>query len=816
MSRPSLSDLKTWLPNTWESQGDSLKIFARSLKEAGNNFEKEPSNLGDGWVGKGHDGAVSRAESDNEEIQRIVKKCDEAADALTDGGKLISENQDAALKLVHDLESDDFSVSDDWEVKDARSYPPEGSEEYEEVKSEKEAREERAANDQTSLRSQADAAGERDETYGKKVSEALEGLGDIIPPSASLSANQAEIDASAYAKGRATPEQLERLKAASELKDSEVETLSNGGDITISSSRLDYLKEFVNSLDSEGGLAAFKNFGSGNPAAKEALADGMNLLANPSVTTHEYRINPGNSNREPQRGGIELLPASWKDPLTSSPGSLRGNQALPGPGGQFKKGTRLTTLDDLETIADIQSHGSDENNNGSDINRALIARAGEISGVMKEADYANTLTVGQKSIDANTIEDKLAVVLDTAGGDEVAVHDIMMTGRDGGPRPVHDIPGGTYTFPEDMPDYGEKSVMDSGKYDANSTVRNLLGTDWDESEGHDSGIRKMFDGMADQAQAENADHPSGSNILAGESVGEVARIIADDPDAMLDVRGHGENSITQLNPEIAESAANAIGPRLSELAGYDNSHNGYHGVDKFDSPEQMRNLFTVMDTEKGAAETFNTHAVDSITMLQNEYIADSELRPDGRTTGDGLGAAEKAGRISYAMGDGLEAAVTELDADERTERADEYRTDGMKYQAGKSVLTTAIGFAPGGNVINGGIDAISPAIEPKEQDPTGDAGDHVEEALSDRVYGARPGSDEVAINFANGLETDDPIRDDIEEEIGDDAFNGNGDLRPDISEDELSELKDELMSGLGPIHSEYSERFQNSQNDKSW
>lgn len=145
-----------------------------------------------------------------------------------------------------------------------------------------------------------------------------------------------------------------------------------------------------------------------------------------------------------------------------------------------------------------------------------------------------------------------------------------------------------------------------------------------------------------------------------------------------------------------------------------------------------------------------------------------------------------------------------------------FRTDGMKYQAGKSVLTTAIGFAPGGNVINGGIVAISPLIEPKEQDPSGDAGDHVEEALSDRVYGARPGSDEVAINFANGLETDDPIRDDIREEIGDDAFNGNGDLRDDISEDQLSELKDELMSGLCPIYSEYSERFQNSQNDKTW
>ena len=816
MSRPSLSDLKTWLPYTWESQGKSLKTFANSLKKAGNNFEKEPSNVGDGWVGKGYDGAVSRAESDNEEIQRIVDKCDEAADALSEGGELIAENKDAALDLVQVLKDDEFSVSDDWVVKDERNYPPEGTDEYEAIKDEKAGREERAANDQTSLRSHADAAGERDETYGKKVVEAIGSLGDIIPPSASLSANQAEIDASAFADGRATPEQLERLEAASDLKDSEVETLRNGEDITVSSSRLDYLKEFASSVDSEGGLAAFKDFGSGNPAAKEALADGMNLLANPSVTTHEYRINPGNSNREPQRGGIELLPTSWKDPLTSSPGSLRGNQALPGPGGQFKKGTRLTTLDDLETIADIQSHGSEGNNNGSDINRAMIARAGEISGIMKEADHANTLTVGQKSIDANTIKGKLAGVLDTAGGDEVAVHDIMMTGRDGGPRPVHDIPGGTFTFPEDMPDYGENSAMDSGKYDANATVKNLLGTDWDESEGHDSGIRKMFEGMTDQAQAKDANHPSGANNLAGESVGEVARIIADDPDAMLDVRGHGEDSVTQLNPDIAESAANAIGPRLSELAGYDNSHNGYYGVDKFDSPDQMKNLFTVMDTEKGAAETFNTHAVDSITMLQTEYIADSDLRPDGRTTGDGLGAAEKAGRISYAMGDGMEAAVTELDDDERTELADEYRTNGMKYQAGKSVLTTAVGFAPGGNVINGGIDAISPAIEPKEQDPTGDAGDQVEEALSDRVYGARPGSDEVAINFANGLETDDPIRDDISEEIGEDAFNGNGDLRGDLSEDEISELKDELMSGLGPIHSEYSERFQNSQNDRTW
>jgi len=240
------------------------------------------------------------------------------------------------------------------------------------------------------------------------------------------------------------------------------------------------------------------------------------------------------------------------------------------------------------------------------------------------------------------------------------------------------------------------------------------------------------------------------------------------------------------------------------------------GSEEKTSAEQMKSLFTVMDTEKGVAETFNTHAVDSISMLQSEYSDLAEMPENGGVPKEALDAAQKAGRISHTMGDGLEAAVADLDDDERSELAEEYRNNGMKYQAGKSVLTTAIGFAPGGSVINGGIDAVSPAFEAQEGEPTGDEGDRVERAIMERVYAGKPGSDQAYANFANGLDPDDPLRDAIEQKYGRDVFDENGDIKKDISNDRINDIGLELEDERGPIMTEYYRLFNNSENDPTW
>ena len=555
---------------------------------------------------------------------------------------------------------------------------------------------------------------------------------------------QVVVDARALADGTATREQRARLSAATSLSDAQRAALDRGGEAVISTGQMDYLSGLARTLDRDGGLAAFLGFGGRDAEVKAHLADGMQILSTPRVRTGsaepgEQVSSGGTSGHDPvqhRRGGLDALPPSWAAALTDSPVVLtREAAAMPGFAGLTKSATRTTglpTIDDLGVISEVLGHGPDEARRGSDIDRALIARAADIAAATNDPALRYSTPAARSGIEPTAIGETLDSMLAVAGRDEIAVHDAMMTGRDGGPEVIGGMPEG-FSAPVDMPPLGHVEFT-AGAYDANVSMTALLSFDWDEGAGHDSGMRSLLGwrGETDAATGD-AGGPGRVATRAGETAGELARIIADNRRALVDVEPYGNDSAAQFNPGVWVAAAAVVGPHLISLAGGDTSAIGIDGARRLDGQHQMTDLFVVLDMHPDPATTINTHGADAVTHLQQKIGEEAEFLPNGdaRATLE----SHQMGRITLGMQSGLGLAVTELGRDGKWDEALGYLREGV--------------LAEGGTVMRPEVDNV-----PATRDRAGDDGGREEfEALENsvdfRVEATKRG-DAMLVNLLNG------------------------------------------------------------------
>lgn len=156
----------------------------------------------------------------------------------------------------------------------------------------------------------------------------------------------------------------------------------------------------------------------------------------------------------------------------------------------------------------------------------------------------------------------------------------------------------------------------------------------------------------------------------------------------------------QLNPGVSEAAADAVGPHLIDLAGGDASAIGIDGAQQLDGQQQMTDLITVLNMDPDSATSINTHRADAVSYSQQQVGENAEFLPNG----DAKSTLEshQMGRITIGMNEGFQAAGTELGHDERRDVATKYYQEGMQYDAGKSVVSKAVGLVPGGGALTAG------------------------------------------------------------------------------------------------------------------
>ncbi|MED5801250.1 hypothetical protein VX037_09465 [Gordonia sp. Z-3] len=702
MSRPTRSTVNQWDLPALLAQADGLDGVAENLTNETRSMVATAMRAGDSrrWVGVSQRACEDRTVSDQGEFNKLGSDVIYAANVLRNTANAIMPNRNTALIKATGLEMDEFRVDDDWTVTDARDYSGRlsqvdaGSQGEHAIRNEMAQREREAANSTRSLQSLADQMGQDDQSGAAALDGVFASAEINAPLMSGLSPQQAGRDAMAIARGHATSEQRERFTRATTLTPEQNAALRMGNEAVIPKGQLDYLQGFYSEAG-RGGLDGLRSFADGDESMRTALANGMHVLANPRIRTDQIQETFGGSPVPPAgvpgavtdprighvRGGLSQLPSAVKDVL-SKPAIESDRTRWGDPERQnYVSSTGLTTFDDLKKLNDILSHGDRSSQLGSDIDRSLIARASEIAGGATEGKGLYSIAGAQ--VAHHDVEGLLNGMLDIAGEDEIAVHDALMTGRDGGPGVLAEMPM-TYDI-----DGNENS------YDASDAVRRLMTFNWTEGQGNeDSGVNNLFNWMQDHADGAPRSSPVEymDSVRAGESVGELARIIHENKTALVDI-GSGDSALGERNAELTQTLAKSLSPYIAELAGAEEDVFTTNGVSALDGPGQLKSVFQVMDSDPEAGRLFNTSAILQSEGLEQRFGSDTNQTDLGRIVG----------RIHGAMEAGLDDQLAEDVDDENYKAAKVYAEKGalLDGAAGLSKLLPGLNTPIGSAALDG-------------------------------------------------------------------------------------------------------------------
>ncbi|GAC00098.1 hypothetical protein GONAM_12_00530 [Gordonia namibiensis NBRC 108229] len=713
MNRPTRSTVNSWDVMVLLQAADSLETTAEHLRTQTKTMADAPMNV-EGWSGESKRACEDRTTSDRDEINRLGTELSAAARVLHDTAAAISPNRSTALTKALGLELDKFGVSDDWTVRDARDYASElngveaGSAAEQSIRNDQARRAEEAKTATLSLQSLADQIGE-DDRNGARALNVVFGNAEINAPlSSSFSAGQASRDVQAIMSGTATPEQKERFYRATSLTPEQRAALTRGEEAVISKEQFDYLKAIYTpnwGQSSEGSapysLDALKRFGdeySGDErdALKRGLADGVFLLGNPQLRSDQTQSNPfmeiyGGGQRVFVTGGISQVPPPIRDVLTS-PAATKSHIAAP-DGGTHSGGHRsvadLKTFDGLKTAVGILEHrsvdpngsvyGSESVQLGSDVDRALVARAGEIAAAGRGEYVSNPGYFDHNDVSKADAEGLLTRMLDVAGGDHIAVHDAVMSATGGTSAgsmpPVYDLDG------------NERSFKDA------EMLKHLFTYDWTDGAGNEnSGVNKLFNWMPGSAYA--SDGSSFELLADSKRAGEIAtsltQYFGDHKDAFIDI-GDDKRALGELNGELARTLAAAIGPHTAVMGGADPQLFNSHGASEVDLVD-LKATFQILNSDADAGKIVNSLSALQIDTLQEEL---------GRNPHN-YGLGEITGRLEGAMASGLDSHIEETKIDGRHSAAREAAVRGALFESAAGLLSAVPGLDPAVNLLLAG------------------------------------------------------------------------------------------------------------------
>lgn len=237
MSRPSRSIVNRWDLMSLDAAAGALDAAVSDLRDLTNRMADAPMRAGDsrGWVGDSQRGCESRTDSDRTEINKLGADLSRGATVLRDTSSAISPNRTTALIRALALERDEFSVADDWTVRDTRDYAAElkgvgaGSVTERSILDAQAARAEEAKTATLSLQSLADQMGEHDRNGARVLAATFGDAGGNAPLASSYSPGQASIDVQAIMSGTATIEQKARFSRATSLTAEQRAALARGG-----------------------------------------------------------------------------------------------------------------------------------------------------------------------------------------------------------------------------------------------------------------------------------------------------------------------------------------------------------------------------------------------------------------------------------------------------------------------------------------------------------------------------------------------------------------------------------------------------------
>lgn len=622
------------------SVAPKAELIATGIRDAADDMQKTVDGLN--WSGEGRRGAANRAERERSQMRLVADAFDDLATACRNGQDSMAPMVVTAKQTVTTLRDSGFEVDNaDWSVSDPYNYQAaleaagDNQSLIDQVNSLQSTRTTEAANQTVTLQRLAADLGWADSAAATAIRNALNSIEQLTPATSGLNPTLASQDEAALRNGTATPEQIARLQQATNLTQEQKNDLLEGKQVNLPQGQFDYLRGFMRSMDSMS-VTDIDKMGAGLPADQQqqvrtSVANALQITSNPQIKTAG---DPGGGIKTVEdSGGMTMLPTGVRTLLTDKAGSV-----LPAQRGSNKNQPVVDVPRGREfaALTNLLGTGDAGLAQGTDIDRGLLKQGAEIAALK-----GNTLLGGGDST-PDALADRL---LTTAGGDHAAVHDLL-TGQN------------------------MQATITSGTYDAGAHVAGLLDHNWT---GHDAGIAKVVTTAGEFATDAN---PT-LRAQAGQSSYVLADYVSKHSDELLHLKITGMDlfsSGTEMgvaNPALTQALAYTLSPYIPDMTGVSPEllhTSGFAPINAGQpaafttSSQDLKNVFSVLDSNGAAAKQINTAAYSAVSELNQQF---------GLAEGSGhhnYTAAEWAGRIDQAARDGMQAefSTRNLDATAQT------------------------------------------------------------------------------------------------------------------------------------------------------
>ncbi|MFD1812104.1 hypothetical protein [Rhodococcus gannanensis] len=572
------TDIDSWNPLALSDIARSWTEFGARVEELIDRYVSSVTKVGDNyWEGIAAEAAQNRAQADRSTVVTVVDHIASLAQRAEQGYHEIDAPLRRARAAIAGAEADLFVVSDTLQVTD-----PAPSEE----------RATALADWQREILESAAATADADRQVRDALAAARDGLRAVFVTAVGLGADQGRSDADALASGDLDPEQRRRLVEAGTLTADQLADLVSGGTTAIPASQMEYLNQVARELDGRSPDEIAKLMESLPPDARTGLANSLQLVSNPDVTT-----TVAGDSEVPTAGGKDLLPDGIRESLT--------RDDLVVGGYEFTNSGMISTVElngvaDNQAIAQIAAAADPAYRSGTDLDRALLDVGNQyLEAQIKHerdpnADFSIFTVDGHSNFDPRITEGIFAAVAD----DKEAVLAKVE---------------------------GEHGAL---------FVENVLTRDWPDDGKEVSALFAFADG--DATITDPADrYDVGKAVLAEKVMESVGQQISTKEmwDSLSNVTGTDNLSVGQLNPEMIRTLAHSMSPYIPDLAGGNSSAstafdqgggwNEWNGWEegKFGGASQV---FGLMTTDQAASAEFVSAAWQHQYSFEAGYAAEPE------------------------------------------------------------------------------------------------------------------------------------------------------------------------------------------------
>ncbi|WP_028477727.1 WXG100 family type VII secretion target [Nocardia sp. CNY236] len=660
------------------------------------------ADIGPSWSGRAHDAAYDRVTEDRRQALKVKYETDDLAAVLTQAADRLFWERDNLLKKVAEVEAPrslgidvPVTVENNWQIS-LRWTGDETQEQRNNAEENAKGHQNLINTAWNALRNAAHEVDRLIRAAAQQIRDAGSYFGDgvdapAIPGTADSqkepTARDGIEDGQAIADGTATDDEIQRITdhlAQAGLTPEQLEAMGRGEEVTVPQSTLSYLRTFYENAGKDGLLTLSTSLqANGSP---EALGLQRSIAAGMMTVSNEQIVSKNAMGDVQGRGSWDHLPAEIKELVGTRPYSSTGGGDANSPDmpeGYIGPGATVGYNNDMSAFASLLNSADQGYQPGDKFAVELSRQAAYLA-------WLNDPSSGT-AYEAGGMPDRI--------GDE-AVQNLLGAGTRN-----HDAKWALITG------NGSPELLGEG-YHRDQIMVPLLRHDWDDD---GEALEGMFNWIDDNAHVAPGQTPSIANIHAGEAAFGVSQLLSTTQSGFdgnplhanwLDMPGHENQSLGQVNPELVKAMAEGLSPYTGKLVEMPDYISGTEGFGDLGGPIEAVRVMTVLNGDATASAIINGAALSESQRLDQQFAAQEILGEGNRRS------IYYGNRLHWLVG---EALNTEFD-----ERHDDAQTTADDRKARFNTAYTAAQIAVGGfGPAQAGVAAIAELTRSSVNDAIG-------------------------------------------------------------------------------------------------